>query len=159
MPPPQGTGALNFSGLPDKAIAWNGTLVRDRHLEAALKKAEDLAAEGKTVLVCGAGLQNIPDRNIIFLDPVDTPSTDVVLQSLPFPFEDRLFHAVLYARPFASTASPSAVANELLRVLSPDGFILAPPLLLETGQSGDGDFQQLDSSKVKDLFLASKVNG
>ena len=159
VPPPQGTGALNFSGLPDKSIAWNGTLVRDRHLEAALKKAEDLATEGKTVLVCGAGLQDIRDRNIIFLDPVDTPSTDVVVQSLPLPFKDRLFHAVLYARPFATAASPSAVADEILRVLHPDGFVLAPALLLGTGQSGDGEFQNLNRAEVQDLFLTSRVSG
>jgi len=77
-------------------------------------------AEG-LVLDCGAGSRTICFDNVVNLEVVDYPSTDVIGIAERLPFRDGSFDAVISMAVLEHVRDPFAAAAEIIRVLKPGG--------------------------------------
>ncbi len=104
------------------AICANGY---DQDVEALI---DNVAAAGGMVLDCGAGWRSEIKRNVITMEILRYPSTDVVGLGEHLPFRDCAFDAVLSLNVLEHVKNPFVCAAELTRVLRPGGtlYVVTP---------------------------------
>lgn len=134
----QATGALNL--LPEELYRRFGLRHTDNvsshnYPHEAVALIEAVRKTGGKVLDCGAGLRSVQDQTVVNLDICDYPSTDVLAVGQSLPFADASFDLVLSLSVLEHVDDPFACAEELARVVKPDGkiFCVAPFLIPEHG--------------------------
>jgi SAM-dependent methyltransferase len=108
-----------------KAIGFGGAIYShgyDGDVEAVIREVSDA---GGTVLDCGAGWRPQMRPEVITIEIVQFPSTDVVAIGEHLPFKDASFDAVLSLHVLEHVRNPFVCATELMRVLKPGGRFLA----------------------------------
>ena len=120
-------GTLNFISPKlgiDHAIEHTDNVSAHGYDEAALTLIKSVAEGGGMVLDCGAGSKNINSPNVLNVEIVDYPSTDVMAVGQSLPFQDGSFDAVVSIAVLEHVTDPFVCAKELYRVTKPGGKLL-----------------------------------
>jgi|TARA_B100000315_G_scaffold210208_1_gene206327 SAM-dependent methyltransferase len=76
------------------------------------------------VLDCGAGSKSMDYANVVNVEIVPYPSTDVLTVGQALPFQDESFDAVLSLSVLEHVSDPCRCAAEIARVLKPGGELI-----------------------------------
>jgi SAM-dependent methyltransferase len=104
------------------------------------------------VLDAGAGLKTVYYDNVVNLEIVDYPTTDVLSLGECLPFKTDVFDAALSVAVLEHVRDPFAYARELIRVLKPGGTLLAVAPFLQPLHGYPDHFYNMTSSGLRNLF-------
>jgi SAM-dependent methyltransferase len=104
------------------------------------------------VLDCGAGLRPEYPPNVVNLDVVAYPTTDVSAVGQSLPFIDSCFDAVFSFAVLEHVTDPFACARELARVLKPGGILFAVVPFMEPFHGYPDHYFNMTSSGLRRLF-------
>ena len=104
------------------------------------------------VLDCGAGKRPLTFPNVINLDIVAYPSTDILAANEKLPFEDNTFAAVLSCAVLEHVKDPFAAAQEIVRVTKPNGVIYADIPFLQPFHGYPSHYYNMTMEGAKNLF-------
>ena len=121
----------------------------DQLKEFAVKHA------GGLVLDAGCGLRGIYRDNVVNLEIVDYPTTDVVGVGERLPFRSSSFDAVCSAAVLEHVRDPFQVARELVRVLKPGGDLFVAVPFLQPFHGYPDHYYNMTSSGLRALFEGS----
>ena len=104
------------------------------------------------VLDCGSGLRPSYLPNVVNLEIVNYPTTDVLGVGQALPFVDDSFDAVLSFAVLEHVSDPFACARELVRVLKPGGILLAVVPFLQPVHGYTEHYYNMTSRGLENLF-------
>jgi len=104
------------------------------------------------VLDCGAGLKTHLQPQVITLEIVDYPSTDVLGVGEHLPFPDGIFDAVFSFAVLEHVASPFRCASEIMRVLKPGGLLYCQVPFLQPEHGYPDHYYNMTRSGLRHLF-------
>ncbi|HRE02413.1 MAG TPA: class I SAM-dependent methyltransferase [Ilumatobacteraceae bacterium] len=104
------------------------------------------------ILDCGAGSQGIAFPNVVNLEVVDYPSTDVKAVGERLPFADASFDAVVSFAVLEHVRDPFACAAEMLRVLRPGGTLYAQVPFLQPVHGYPNHYYNMTMQGLTNLF-------
>jgi len=154
---PQRTKALNMiSGpLAELAnIAETDMVSANPYSKEARALIDRVTASGGMVLDCGAGSRPQRLRNVINVEIVDYPSTDILAIGESLPFADASFDAVLSLAVLEHVRDPFKCAKELVRVVKPGGEILANVPFLQPVHGYPHHYYNMTAQGLRQLFPA-----
>jgi SAM-dependent methyltransferase len=153
----QDTKAINMiSGrLAELAnIAETDMVSANPYSKDARAVIDRVTASGGMVLDCGAGSRPERLRNVINVEIVDYPSTDMLAVGEALPFADASFDAVLSLAVLEHVRDPFKCAQELVRVLKPGGEILANVPFLQPVHGYPHHYYNMTAQGLRQLFPA-----
>jgi SAM-dependent methyltransferase len=106
------------------------------------------------VLDAGAGLRRTQYENVVNLEIVPYPSTDVLSVLEELPFTDASFDAVLSFAVLEHVSDPFRCAQEMYRVLKPGGKIYANVPFLQPYHGYPSHFYNMTAQGIANLFPA-----
>ena len=112
----------------------------------------EVASLGGMVLDCGAGSKSDRFSNVVNLEIVDYPSTDVLAVGQALPFIDNCFDAVLSIAVLEHVNEPFICAEELMRVLKPGGQLFCAVPFLQPEHGYPDHYFNMTRSGVRRLF-------
>jgi len=118
----------------------------------ALALIDRVTRRGGWVLDNGAGSRDRRRANVVNLEIVDYPSTDILAVGESLPFSDASFDAVLSLAVLEHVRDPMACAREILRVLKPGGEILADVPLLQPVHGYPSHYYNMTQQGLAALF-------
>jgi SAM-dependent methyltransferase len=151
----QGTKAINMisGALAELAnVAEADTVSANAYAKDARALIDRVTAAGGMVLDCGAGSRPERLRNVINVEIVDYPSTDVLAIGESLPFADASFDAVLSLAVLEHVRDPFKCAQELVRVLKPGGEILANVPFLQPVHGYPHHYYNMTAQGLRQLF-------
>ncbi len=104
------------------------------------------------ILDNGCGLRNRYYPNIVNLDIVDYPTTDVISIGEKLPFKSNSFDAVFSLAVLEHVKTPFECAQEITRVLKPGGTLYAVVPFLQPFHGYPDHYYNMTSSGLKNLF-------
>lgn len=104
------------------------------------------------VLDCGAGNRPSTFPNVINLEIVAYPSTDVLAVNEQLPFEENTFAAVISCAVLEHVKDPFAAAREIIRVTKPGGLIYADIPFLQPFHGYPSHYYNMTMEGAKNLF-------
>jgi SAM-dependent methyltransferase len=104
------------------------------------------------VLDCGAGLRQVEYGNVVNLEIVPYPTTDVVASNVRLPFADGVFDGVLSLAVLEHVRDPIASAREICRVLKPGGRLLAVVPFLQPVHAFPDHYFNMTAQGLASLF-------
>lgn len=104
------------------------------------------------ILDCGAGNRNKYYKNVINLEIVDYPSTDVLAVGEKLPFKDNSFDAVISIAVLEHVKYPWMCANEILRVLKPGGDLICCVPFLQPLHGYPHHYYNMTAQGLQNLF-------
>ena len=116
-----------------------------------------IAASTGPVLDVGAGLRHDYLDDVINLDIVAYPTTDVVAASELLPFADDTFGLVISVAVLEHVRDPFAAARELERVIRPGGRIFAAVPFLQPYHGYPDHYYNMTSAGLRNLFSNIEV--
>jgi SAM-dependent methyltransferase len=166
----------NFScGLCGKTYAYNGNAVdfltpdlraqfnifntdnvSDHPLEPAMIQAAE-ANPHKLFLDIGAGFKYKCYDNVVNLEIVDYPSTDVLGVGEQLPFLENSFDGVFSSVVLEHVKDPFRCAAEMTRILKPGGELLASVPFLQPMHGYPNHYYNMTSEGLKNLFPGLEV--
>lgn len=118
----------------------------------ALDFIRKISDAGGMVLDCGAGLKDFMYPNVVNLEIVDYPSTDIVGVGQRLPFRDDAFDGVLSIAVLEHVSDPFGCAKELVRVLKPGGEIICAVPFLQPEHGYPHHYFNMTRAGVLELF-------
>ena len=106
------------------------------------------------VLDCGAGNRPSTLPNVVNLEIVPYPSTDVVSVAERLPFLDNTFSLVVSCAVLEHLKDPFAAAREIVRVTRPGGLIYADVPFLQPFHGYPSHYYNMTMEGLKNLFAA-----
>jgi SAM-dependent methyltransferase len=116
----------------------------------SLKLIEQLSSG--LILDNGCGLRSIYYPNVVNLEIVDYPTTDVVSIGEKLPFKSNVFDAVFSLVVLEHVKNPFECAKEITRVLKPGGTLYAAVPFLQPFHGYPDHYYNMTSSGLKNLF-------
>lgn len=104
------------------------------------------------ILDNGCGLRNLYYPNVVNLDIVDYPTTDVISIGEKLPFKSNSFDAVFSLAVLEHVKNPFECAKEITRVLKPGGTLYAAVPFLQPFHGYPDHYYNMTSSGLKNLF-------
>ncbi|AFY84667.1 methylase involved in ubiquinone/menaquinone biosynthesis [Oscillatoria acuminata PCC 6304] len=104
------------------------------------------------ILDNGCGLRNFYYPNVVNLDIVDYPTTDVISIGEKLPFKSNSFDAVFSLAVLEHVKNPFECAKEIMRVLKPGGTLYAVVPFLQPFHGYPDHYYNMTSSGLKNLF-------
>ncbi|MCT7961050.1 methyltransferase domain-containing protein [Laspinema sp. D1] len=104
------------------------------------------------ILDNGCGLRNFYYPNVVNLDIVDYPTTDVISIGEKLPFKSNSFDAVFSLAVLEHVKNPFECAQEITRVLKPGGTLYAVVPFLQPFHGYPDHYYNMTSSGLKNLF-------
>ncbi len=104
------------------------------------------------ILDNGCGLRNQYYPNVVNLDIVDYPTTDVISIGEKLPFKSNVFDAVFSLAVLEHVKNPFECAKEIIRVLKPGGTLYAAVPFLQPFHGYPDHYYNMTSSGLKNLF-------
>jgi len=104
------------------------------------------------VLDIGAGFRNNYYENVVFLDVIDYPTTDVLSIAERLPFQDNCFDAIVCVSVLQHIKTPSKAASEMMRVLKEGGELLVTASFLNPYFEDPNHYFNFTSQGLKALF-------
>ncbi len=104
------------------------------------------------ILDNGCGLRNFYYPNVVNLDIVDYPTTDVISIGEKLPFKSNSFDAVFSLAVLEHVKNPFECAKEITRVLKPGGTLYAAVPFLQPFHGYPDHYYNMTSSGLKNLF-------
>lgn len=104
------------------------------------------------ILDCGAGLRQVEYPNVVNLEIVPYPTTDVVGSNARLPFADGVFDGVLSLAVLEHVKDPIASAREICRVLKPGGRLLAVVPFLQPVHAFPDHYFNMTAQGLASLF-------
>jgi len=119
-----------------------------RTLRQLLQQASELHARSPRVLVVGGGTVGVGAEELLFDDNCETietdvyigPRTAVVCDAHNLPFADGTFDAVVCQAVLEHVLDPWRVAQEVRRVLTPEGYVYSEVPFMQQVHEGAFDF-------------------
>jgi SAM-dependent methyltransferase len=148
-----GPTAYDFLDAPTRAAA--GVAVTDNvssHGYDAVVQGLIAAHAGGAILDAGAGLRPVYLDEVVNLDVVAYPSTDVVAAGEALPFADASFDLVLSVAVLEHVRDPFACAAELVRVLRPGGTLFCAVPFLQPVHAYPGHYYNMTAAGLVNLF-------
>jgi SAM-dependent methyltransferase len=109
------------------------------------------------ILDVGAGLRPEYREDVVNLEIVAYPTTDVVGASEHLPFADESFDLVISSAVLEHVRDPFRSANELMRVLKPGGKIFAAVPFLQPYHAYPHHYYNMTSEGLRNLFAPLEV--
>ena len=124
---------LDFFNATLKDIANIGNEKKQSSANNYDPMVRELIAKHKEGLVLdiGAGFRNNYYENVVFLDVIDYPTTDVLSIAERLPFQDNSFDAIVCVSVLQHIKTPSKAASEMMRVLKEGGELLVTASFLQ----------------------------
>ncbi|WP_254566305.1 methyltransferase domain-containing protein [Oscillatoria sp. HE19RPO] len=104
------------------------------------------------ILDNGCGLRNLYYPNVVNLDIVDYPTSDVISIGEKLPFKSNSFDAVFSLAVLEHVKNPFECAKEITRVLKPGGTLYAAVPFLQPFHGYPDHYYNMTSSGLKNLF-------
>ena len=104
------------------------------------------------ILDCGAGLRNVYYDNVVNLEIVPYPTTDVLAVGECLPFRDGSFDAVFSFNVLEHVRDPFACAAEIARVLKPGGELYCVVPFLQPLHGYPHHFYNMTHEGLRTLF-------
>jgi SAM-dependent methyltransferase len=104
------------------------------------------------VLDCGAGNRPSTYPNVINLEIVAYPSTDVLAANEQLPFKDNTFSAVISCAVLEHVKDPFMAAREIIRVTKKEGVIYADIPFLQPFHGYPSHYYNMTMEGAKNLF-------
>lgn len=104
------------------------------------------------ILDNGCGLRHFYYDNIVNLDVVDYPTTDVLAIGEKLPFKSNVFDAIFSLVVLEHVKNPFECAKEIRRVLKPGGTLYAVVPFLQPFHGYPDHYYNMTSSGLKNLF-------
>jgi len=147
--------AQNYDFLPDDLAASSGIVHTDNisswgHDPIAMQIIED-HADG-LVLDAGSGFKSTVYENVVNLEIVGYPSTDVLGVGEHLPFADGSFDAALSLNVLEHVRDPFRCANELTRIVRPGGKLYAGAPFLQPYHGYPHHYYNMTASGLENLF-------
>jgi SAM-dependent methyltransferase len=120
----------------------------------AIRALIDRCGDG-LVLDCGAGNRPSTWPNIVNLEVVAYPSTDVLAVNESLPFEDNTFAMVVSCAVLEHLKDPFAAAREIVRVTQPGGIIYADIPFLQPFHAYPSHYYNMTMEGAKNLFAGA----
>lgn len=105
------------------------------------------------ILDNGCGLRNIYYDNVVNLEIVDYPTTDVLGIGERLPFKSDVFDAVFSLSVLEHVKNPFECAQEIVRVLKPGGILYVVVPFLQPFHGYPDHYYNMTSSGLKNLFI------
>jgi SAM-dependent methyltransferase len=149
------TGAINM--LPSDAhvtadLTPTANISSNPYTPDALALIEATTARDGWVLDCGAGSRPSRLPNVINLEIVDYPSTDVLSIGERLPFKSNSFDAVLSLAVLEHVRDPFLCAQEIMRVLKPGGELRADVPFLQPSHGYPHHYYNMTQQGLCQLF-------
>ena len=125
--------------------------------EVSLSLIEDAAKKNGIVLDCGSGLRRKNLPNVINLEIVDYPTTDVLGVSQRLPFASNTFDVILSLNVLEHVTDPFACADEMVRVLKPGGKLYCAVPFLQPEHGYPHHYFNMTRSGLAELFKSKLV--
>lgn len=109
------------------------------------------------ILDCGAGSQAVYYPNVVNLEIVDYPSTDVLSVGERLPFADGSFDGVFSFAVLEHVKNPFDCAAEIVRVLKPGGVLYCQVPFLQPVHAYPNHFYNMTSQGLRTLFSSLEV--
>jgi SAM-dependent methyltransferase len=104
------------------------------------------------ILDNGCGLRNVYYDNVVNFEIVDYPTTDVLGIGEKLPFKSNTFDAVFSLNVLEHVKNPFECANEIIRVLKPEGILYVVVPFLQPFHGYPNHYYNMTSSGLKNLF-------
>ena len=148
----------NYDFLPDDLAASSGIVHTDNisswgHDPIAIQIIED-HADG-LVLDAGSGFKSTVYDNVVNLEIVGYPSTDVLGVGEHLPFADGTFDAALSLNVLEHVRDPFRCANELSRIVRPGGKLYAGAPFLQPYHGYPHHYYNMTASGLENLFAGA----
>lgn len=147
--------ALNMLSGPLIAranLAETALVSSNPYTPEALALIERVTGRGGMVLDCGAGARPARLHNVINLEIVDYPSTDVLAVGESLPFADGTFDGILSLAVLEHVRDPFRCAQELVRVLKPGGELRAEVPFLQPEHGYPHHYYNMTAQGLRNLF-------
>jgi SAM-dependent methyltransferase len=108
--------------------------------------------ENALILDCGAGFRPVEYPNVVNLEIVPYPTTDVLGTNSELPFVDGAFDGVISIAVLEHVRNPLASAREITRVLKPGGRLLAVVPLLAPVHAFPDHYFNMTAQGLASLF-------
>ena len=151
----QNSTALNLISPELKALANlspSTNVSLNPYTPDAWSLIREATINGGCVLDCGAGARPERIANVINLEIVDYPSTDVLAVGEALPFADNCFDGVLSLAVLEHVRDPFLCAREIMRVLKPGGQILADVPFLQPVHGYPNHYYNMTQQGLINLF-------
>jgi SAM-dependent methyltransferase len=113
-------------------IKFGGAICSHGYDNIVTTLIDETVANQGVVLDCGAGWRELPRKNVISLEILKYPSTDVVAIGEYLPFSNNSFDLILSLHVLEHVKNPYVCAAEIMRVLKPGGkFIAVTPYIVQ----------------------------
>lgn len=139
--------------LPDGTDAAGGVSAHGYDAELL----ELIAASRGPILDVGAGLRPDYREDVINVEMVPYPTTDVVAAGESLPFADGTFDLVISVAVLEHVRDPFAAAKELVRVLRPGGRIFAAVPFLQPYHGYPDHYYNMTAAGLRNLFAELDV--
>lgn len=131
--------------------------IDDTHAVSDFEYSPGVQAEidrcgGDLVLDCGAGNRPSTRPNVINLEIVPYPSTDVLAVNEQLPFGDNTFALIISCAVLEHLKDPFAAAREMVRVTKPGGIIYADAPFLVPFHGYPSHYYNMTMEGAKNLF-------
>ena len=110
------------------------------------------------ILDAGCGLRSVYYPNVVNLEIVDYPTTDVIGFADKLPFPDNTFDAVFSLNVLEHVRDPFTSAKELERVLKPGGKLYVAVPFLQPFHGYPNHYYNMTTSGLKNLFSDKLTN-
>jgi len=149
------TDHRGFDFLPSELAAAAGIEPTDaisEHDYDPIIKARVLAETDKFFLDAGAGYRHVYYRNVVNVEVVPYPTTDVLSVLEHLPFKDNVFDYVICNAVLEHVRDPFSAASEICRVLKPGGemFVIVP--FLQPYHGYPHHYYNMTKSGLQNLF-------
>lgn len=131
--------------------------VSDHDYDSTAKSIIEEYKDG-LILDAGCGLRSVYYPNVVNLEIVDYPTTDVVGFADQLPFPDNTFDAVFSLNVLEHVRDPFSSAKELERVLKPGGKMYVAVPFLQPFHGYPNHYYNMTTSGLKNLFSDNLTN-
>lgn len=116
-----------------------------------------IAASEGPIIDVGAGLRPDYRENVVNLEVVPYPTTDVVAASEFLPFADDSFDLVISVAVLEHVRDPFAAARELTRIVRPGGRVFAAVPFLQPYHGYPDHYYNMTAAGLKNLFAGFDI--
>ena len=155
------TGRSSISETIEKILPAVSANIKGKENYGRLARLLAARAEEPSVLVLGAGefgegmenlRANAPRLRLVESDVFLAPNVAVVCDAHAIPFEDGVFDGVIAQAVLEHVADPAGCADEMWRVLKPEGLVYAETAFMQQVHGAPYDFTRFTYFGYRRLF-------